>query len=304
MKQALPLRRLAIKVAYDGTAYAGFQRQASHPTIQGALEKALTKLCDEPITIAGCSRTDAGVHALGHVSSFESHTRIPVDKLPVALATQLPPDIVCLEACEVADDFHARFSAKGKQYAYTIWNSPLALPLFHRYGYHEARPLQVEAMQACADLLVGEHDFSAFQAAGSPSSSQIRRLYSIQIGRLNPEAVLPIGESFEPLSASVHRRWDPIYTNQSRDVRCLFPSSLEREQGHLGLLRIVVHGSGFLYNMMRILAGTLLYVGLGKLELEQVQRALQTGDRTLTGKTLPPQGLCLERVDYEGDLFR
>lgn len=299
MREPSERRNIALRVAYDGTAFSGWQKQARDPSIQGSLEQALTKICKHPITLYGCSRTDAGVHAQGHVSNFFTDCRIPCEKLPLALDAHLPSAIRCLEAVEVATDFNARFMAKGKQYSYYILNSRRADPRFGRYAYHEGRALDLAAMSDAADLLVGEHDYSAFQAMGSPSASGTkRRVYSIRILQMQPSPFV------QQSSAQDYRLldspWDPTERMRQSAVD-IWP--LSGSADGLGLLRIVVHGSGFLYNMMRIIAGSLLYVGLGKIPLEQITEALASGDRTRTGKTLDAKGLCLDRVDYPRQLF-
>lgn len=316
MGEANSLRRVALLLAYDGRRYAGWQRQANAVAVQNRLETALGKLCKEKIQVAGSSRTDAGVHAAGLVCHFDSHARIPLDRLPLALSTVLPPDIICLQAAEVSPEFHARFSARGKQYSYYIWNDPRPQPFFAGYAYHEPRPLDLEAMLRIPPLLCGEHDFRAFQAAGSPSSSTLRRLYSVQVAQLHTEPFTVLAHAAEaPSAAGLRPEFAPLRQAGEHDAALFPPYLTERISGaerapaadafkYLGLVRIVVHGSGFLYNMMRIIAGTLLYAGLHKLDAEDVQQALATGNRLLCGKTLEPQGLCLDRVDYDPPVFR
>lgn len=298
-------RRIALLVAYDGTRYAGWQRQANAPSVQGELEKALSRLTKAAVTLVGCSRTDAGVHASAHVSHFETSARIPAERLPLALGTVLPPDIACLAAQDVPARFHARFSARGKQYAYYIWNAPRPSPMLRRYSAFEARPLDLEAMRETAAVLTGEHDFRAFQAAGSPSASTWRRLYSIEVSQLRQPGFVSPGPLCEPLREGL--RWAPLRRASLSDS-WLFPYFAQpfvqsRDKPGLGLIRIVVHGSGFLYNMMRILAGTLMYAGLHKTDPAAVKKALADGERCAMGKTLPACGLCLERVDYAERLF-
>lgn len=245
-------QRFALLLEYDGTAYAGWQRQANAPSVQGCVEEALSKMCKEKVTLIGCSRTDAGVHARAHVSHFEADCKVPPEKIPLALGTLLPPDISCLAAAKVGPDFHARFSPCGKQYSYYIWNNRRRSALLNRYTMQEGRSLDLEAMRAAAELIVGEHDFRCFMAAGSSAKTTVRTVYKLDI----------TGESG-------------------------------------GLIRICIAGNGFLYNMVRIIAGTLVYVGLGKLSREDVARMMAEGKRPLAGKTLAPQGLFLDAVFYK-----
>ncbi len=292
-----PRRNLALLMSYDGTGLAGWQKQANAPTVQGHIEKALEKICGHPVTLYGCSRTDAGVHAQGHVSNFFTDCRIPADKLPLALDAHLPESIVCRTAAEVEASFNARFRAGGKQYSYYILNQRRPDPHWRRYAYHEARWLDLAAMKEACALLVGEHDFSAFQAMGSPSvNGTKRRLYSVELLQMEEHAFASLTKAMD--YSEREGRWNPLVTDDAQTRSLLRPVS----EGH-GLLRIVVHGSGFLYNMMRILSGSLLYVGLGKISPDQLTRALVSGDRRMTGKTLAAQGLCLDKVDYPLNLF-
>ncbi len=344
-------KRIALRLAYNGRDFSGWQRQPNVPSVQGSLETALTKLCKESIAVAGCSRTDAGVHALGHVSSFDTSSTLPAERLPLALSAVLPESIVCTGAQEVPKDFHARFSARGKQYAYYIWNAPYASPFFSDYAYHEPRPLNFQAMQKSAEVLLGEHDFTAFQAMGSPSTCQIRRLYSIHLQAMKAKSFFNLADLYEAEKMNPKRlgsrvtdlslrgvsakqvNFDPVQYNDAQfispdffqDSKTLQTATYGTSLGGMksdetgiqtsvktgvqtvpiqhGLLRIVVHGSGFLYNMMRIIVGTLLYAGLGKCDENSIKQALIEGNRLQMGKTLPAKGLCLERVDYDLPLF-
>lgn len=253
--QTNPLRRIAIRADWDGTAYAGWQCQQGVVTLQETLQRALEQILGEPISLTGCSRTDAGVHAHGHVSHFDTRGTIPVHKLPLALNALLPADIGVQAAVEVSPTFHARYQPVAKQYSYFIARSPYRSGLLQRYAYSESRFLDVPAMRAVAAVFVGTHDFRCCMAAGGQVRTTIRTLYDFSVLEEGP------------------------------------------------CLHFVVRGNGFLYNMVRILAGTLLYVGLHKLDRETVLYALETGDRTLLGKTLPARGLFLDRVEYDPDPF-
>lgn len=250
-----PRRRMALLLEWDGTAYAGWQWQANAISLQAVLQKALSKVCAEPIQVTGCSRTDAGVHARGHVSHFETGCQIPVEKLPVALNALLPDDVAVRAAEEVPLDFHARFQAIEKQYSYYIHRGPTRSALLGRYSYRESRALDLEAMREASAVLVGTHDFRCFMAAGGQVKTTVRSLYRVQV----------------------------------------------EERGDL--LRFIVRGNGFLYNMVRIIAGTLLYVGLGKLTVANVEEILASGNRCLAGKTLPARGLFLDEVVYDPPRF-
>lgn len=171
------MRNIKLTLAYDGTAYAGFQRQRSAPTIQAALEEALQDLTGERAAVKGAGRTDAGVHALGQVVNFLTASRLAAARFVPALNARLPRDIAVLAAEEAAPDFHARRSAKSKTYTYRIWR-PAVRPVFERdRAYHFPRPLDREAMDEAAALLTGRQDFACFRSAGSPAHSTIRTIH-------------------------------------------------------------------------------------------------------------------------------
>ncbi|WP_031517157.1 tRNA pseudouridine(38-40) synthase TruA [Desulfofalx alkaliphila] len=247
------MRNIKLTVAYDGTDYHGFQEQRGSgvATIQDRLEKALSKLAKRPVQVIGAGRTDSGVHAKGQVVNFRCDSwPVPLEKLPLALNALLPGDIVVTKAEEVSIDFHARFSAIGKTYIYTIHNHRLPDPFSRRFALHEPRPLDHRAMDRAAKYLEGEHDFKSFQAQGTPVITTVRKI----------------------TEAKVERERDKVY--------------------------IILTANGFLYNMVRIIAGTLIQVGLGKISPEDLVNILNSKDRTQAGPTVPPQGLRMEKVYY------
>jgi len=239
-----------IVMEYDGTAYCGWQRQKNALSIQEVLERAISSITGERIHVIGAGRTDAGVHALGQVANFKTNTRIPIDKLPYAINSKLPEDIVVKHAEHVSEDFHARFWAKSKVYTYTIYNSKFPSPLYRRYSYFCREPLDIDAMQKAAQYFLGSHDFKAFMASGSPVKSTVRHVRRLEVVR-------------------------------NGDI-----------------VRIEIEADGFLYNMVRIIAGTLLDVGKGKKEADEMASIIKSGERFYAGKTLAPQGLCLVKVNY------
>lgn len=244
------MRNLKLTLEYDGTDYSGFQRQPNGITIQEVLEDAVREVTGETVHILGAGRTDAGVHARGQVVNFASASRIPAERLPYALNTRLPQDIVVISAEEAAPDFHARFSARSKVYRYTIENRPFPSPFSARYAYHWAGPLDLEAIGAGAAHLVGRHDFAAFRATGGAAKTSVRTIHRMEVTR----------------------------------------------EGDL--IHLIAEADGFLYNMVRIIAGTLLEVGHRKVTPGDVTRIRASLDRTQAGKTLPGRGLCLMEVKY------
>jgi len=177
-------RRVLLTVSYDGTAYAGWQRQQNALAVQQVLEEALRKLTGEKtLTVTGSSRTDAGVHALGQRVHFDTASRIPPDKFPFALNTCLPADIRVLEGRYVPAAFHARFDAAGKRYTYRIHNAPHASALYRHLCAHVPVPLQMEPMERSLQTLLGTHDFSAFQAAGGTAKTTVRTIEQVELTR-------------------------------------------------------------------------------------------------------------------------
>ncbi len=177
-------------ISYDGTAYHGFQYQENAFTVQEALEKALYKLYGEMIRVGASGRTDAGVHARGQVISYRASERIPGERLRQALSGVLPRDIVVLEAAKADDSFLSRKDAKGKIYTYAIDNGPCPDVFTRNFAWHLPCLLDLEKMRAAAELFLGEHDFQAFQAAGSPVKTTVRTIYSLTVTRKNHFIIL------------------------------------------------------------------------------------------------------------------
>ena len=249
-------------ISYDGTDYVGWQRQLNGVSVQEKMEIALSKIFGTPTACTASGRTDSGVHAEGQVIHFDAETSIPVDKMPYAVNTELPDDISMLYCEQTADDFNARFSAKRKTYKYSLYSSPYRLPTLGRNHTHIISPLNIDDMKKGAEYIVGEHDFKCFEASGSVVKTTVRTVYSIDI------KVTEIGSVKGGAFPSVK-------------------------------VDISVTGNGFLYNMVRIIAGTLVYVGMGKLTPEDVKEIILSKDRTKAGKTLPPEGLTLVSVEYQ-----
>lgn len=180
-KEHRPLRNIRLIVAYDGTDYKGYQRQANGRTIQACLEVALSTVCAEPILIYGSSRTDAGVHARFQVVTFFTRGRIPVSHLTRALLGLLPPDIVVTKAEEIPLDWKPRWQIKGKEYVYTIYNHEVDDPLHRRFHWHLRKTLKLEDMQKACQLLEGRHDFTTFRGTNSTPAQPIKTLYAVRV---------------------------------------------------------------------------------------------------------------------------
>ena len=183
-------RHIRLIVEYDGTSLCGWQRQANGPTVQGHLEAALGKLLSHPAPVVGASRPDAGVHARGQVASFRTERPIPLHGIRRGLNSILPRQIAVRDAAEVPEDFHPRFSATGKHYRYTILARPDRSPRWRDRTWHHADPLSIEAMSAAATVLLGEHDFAAFRAAGCTAATTTRRIEAIDIAPPDPELLV------------------------------------------------------------------------------------------------------------------
>ena len=252
-------KRYMLKVAYDGTVYCGWQVQPNGPTIEGKLNAALSELLGQEIEVIGASRTDSGVHAMGNVCVFDADTRIPADKIKMALNQRLPEDIRVWESCEVAEDFHPRHADTVKTYEYNIYNDIIEDPLRRQYCDFCYIPLDPEKMQQAADYIVGEHDFTAFCSAGSSVLDKTRTVYSCDI----------------------------LVTDRKND------SSWRGRE-----ITIRITGNGFLYNMVRIIAGTLKEVGSGRLAPEDVRDIIDSKDRSRAGDTAPARGLTLVEIKY------
>ena len=251
-------------ISYYGANYVGWQRQLNGLSVQEVLEKALEKTFGAPTSATASGRTDAGVHALGQVVHFDADTSIPTDKIPFAVNTHLPDDVSML-SCEIApENFNARFSAKRKTYCYKIYVSKHRLPVLELDHEHITYPLDLDKIEQAAKIIEGTHDFKCFEASGSVVKNTVRTVYSVDV-------------------ATRH-----------------FDNATVRADGKFfdGELSISVTGNGFLYNMVRIIAVTLVYVGIGKLTPQDVSRILETGDRKAAGKTLGAKGLTLMSVQY------
>jgi tRNA pseudouridine38-40 synthase len=247
----LSLRNLRLVLEYDGTDFAGWQRQPRQRTVQGTVEEALEKILGASVLLRGAGRTDSGVHARGQVASFETAAAIPCEGLRRGLNGELPCDVAVLAVDEVDPTFDARRSARGKHYAYRVWNAPSRSPLVARISWHLYHPLDIEAMNLAATALLGEHDFSAFRASGCDRKNPVRTL----------------------------RRAEWVAERPA-------------------LLALHLEGTAFLRNMARIIAGTLVEVGLHARPASDLSRILEGRDRNLAGRTAPARGLTLEHVAY------
>jgi tRNA pseudouridine38-40 synthase len=257
-------------LAYDGTAYVGWQRQAEGVSIQGLLEEALARLEGAPVAVHGAGRTDAGVHALGQVASARVTTVHDPAVIRRALNAMLPGDVRVLSVEEAPEDFHARYSAAGKRYEYRIWQGPVQPPFVRTWSWHLPHQLDIDAMGRAARALEGTHDFSAFQSAGGGAVSAVRTVTRARVER----RVLPPG----------------VAGGGGDD------DGGGDAAGYL--VAVQMEADGFLRHMVRAIVGTLVEVGGGRRSEASAPQLLESRDRGASGPTAPAHGLVLVRVDY------
>lgn len=252
--------RYALKIAYDGTNYSGWQVQNNASTVQQVIEEKIFELTGKKTAVVASGRTDAGVHARGQVCHADVDTTIPPEKFADALNVKLPYDIRVMQSAKAYDGFDANRSAKKKTYVYKTYFSKRQNPLLDRYAvWVKCERPDVEKLNAAAKEFEGEHDFKAYCASRSQVKTTIRTVYSVKVESIS------VGEEI--------------------------------------LVNFYVCGNGFLYNMVRTMVGTMLFCSLGRLSLENVKTSLSECDRTIVGKTMPPNGLTLLDVDYGVKIF-
>jgi tRNA pseudouridine38-40 synthase len=247
-------RTVLLTVQFDGTRFAGWQRQAGQRTVQGALEAAVSRMVQHEVTVRGSSRTDAGVHARAMPATFQTPRAISADGFARGLNALLDEDVAVLAARDMPPGFEAREASVAKTYCYRVLTGPSRWPLLRHDRWWVREPLDLDALRAAAAQLVGEHDFAAFRSSACGARTTQRCLHSVEV--------------------SAHAE----------------PPGVD----------LVVTGNAFLHNMVRILAGTLVDVGRGRLDVGAVARALASGDRRQAGQTAPARGLTLERVHFSG----
>ena len=242
---------LLLKIKYDGTQYHGWQVQKNALTIQEVLQNAIEAVFGERLDVKGCSRTDSGVHAHEFCVSFQAPFYPGDYHLISALNNHLPEDIKAFSCEEVLADFHARYSATGKEYVYQIWNGKYPNPFYEKYALHYRYPIDIELLNKACALFEGKHDFLSFCSVNTDVEDTVRTIYSCKAVR----------------------------------------------EGEL--IKIIISGDGFLYNMVRIIAGTLLSVISGKIKCDDIASIIAARERKKAGKTMPAKGLFLNRVFYD-----
>jgi tRNA pseudouridine38-40 synthase len=267
------VRTLKLTIAYDGTAYAGWQSQLGKPTVQDTLENAIAKVTGERLRVMASGRTDAGVHAQGQVVGFRTNSTLPPEVFVRALNATLPRDVAVLDAVEVPEGFHATHHAVRKRYRYVIYDGPIRDVFQRHFVWHYSYGrLDAAAMHRAAAALIGTHDFRSFQSSGAQRKSSVRTISDLHVER-GRAANLP----------------SPLGRGAGGEGR-----AGEEEN----FITIEIEADGFLYNMVRAIVGTLVQVGRGEQPETWPGEVLCAADRGAAGPTAPPQGLCLLKVEY------
>lgn len=246
------MRNIKLTIEYDGKEFNGWQKQPTKLNIQGTIEQAIKIVTGEEVDLTASGRTDAGVHAFGQVANFKTNSNIPIDKIAIALNSNLKKSIRILKAEEVDERFHSRLTCKKKTYRYVINNSEFSSAIYRNLETHIPQKLNISKMKEAVKYFEGEHDFKAFKASGTSSKSSVRTIYKAEV---------------------IEMPNNRIY--------------------------IELTGNGFLYNMVRIISGTLVEAGMEKIEPQEIAIIIDSKDRNLAGKTLPPNGLYLVNVEYD-----
>lgn len=247
-------RNICLTLSYDGSRFHGWQMQENAETVQGCLAAACERIFGHKVTLYGCSRTDASVHANIFCCNFKTEKETPCEKIKVGLNALIPDEIAVLSAKEVPSDFNSRFDCKGKEYVYKVWNSRVRNPFLIKKALHYPMPVDEKLLDKECKAFIGYHDFSSFCASGT----------------------------------------------EVRDKRrTIFDFSVKREGD---LVLFTVRGDGFLYNMVRIMVGTLLDIGNGKIPAGTLSEIIESKDRVRAGITAKPDGLYLNNVFYDEDI--
>jgi tRNA pseudouridine38-40 synthase len=275
------MRNIKLTLQYDGTNYNGWQVQKTEDrgqksedrsqnaearkqkiiTIQGILQEAIKKITGEDAKVIGAGRTDAGVHAIEQVASFKTSSGLSADVIKRALNANLPDDIRIVDACDAGCSFHPRYDAKSKTYIYVVSNSHIISPFLYRYAWKIPHKLNFEEMKHASEFLKGRHDFTVFRASGCSAKNPVRTVFNISM-----------------------ERFDAIHF-----MDILLPGNF---------LKVSIEADAFLRHMVRNIVGTIIEIGKGKMESEEIREIINSKDRRIAGPTAPASGLFLERIKY------
>ena len=290
------MRTLRMTLAYDGTNYCGWQLQPNGVSLQQVVEHALSQFTHEPVRVTASGRTDAGVHAIGQVISFETSSTAPCHGFLNGLPVHLPDDVVVRAVEEAAPGFNARYDAKRKWYRYVIHNSPTRLPFLRTSALWQRSNLNDQAMHEAASVLLGTHDFRCFETQWPNRSTSIRTIFRSSVTRASGWPVWGEESSDERRETRAKPEAAPTESSTSMTPP---PLALDSRLSTLDFLCFDIEADGFLYNMVRAIVGTLIHVGRGRWSADDMRRIIETGDRSAAGETAPAHGLCLMRVDYD-----
>ena len=278
------MRRIRLTVSYDGTNYCGSQVQPNGVTVEEKLNESIRRLTGDASPVIFASRTDSGVHAMGNIAVFDTEMRMAADKFTFALNQRLPEDIRIRASEEVSPDWHPRKQNCTKTYIYRIYNHRIPDPLVRLYSQFCYYPLDIEKMRQAVRCLIGEHDFACFCSARSQAENTVRTIYGIELTEEKIGGGPEAGDADSGIGAG---------------------NAGSGEGSSLGVGRLItmrISGSGFLYNMVRIIAGTLLQIGSGIRPVEDMEQILRSRERKQAGPVAGACGLTLLSIDYEKEL--
>lgn len=303
-------RNIMLTLAYDGTAYSGWQVQPARPSVQSCVEYAIEKLTGERRRVYCAGRTDAGVHALGQVANFFTLSPIPVKNLRAALQTALPEDVTLISVAEVSMGFHATFSAIRKRYRYVIHDAGICPPFLKRYCAPCRFRLQTDRMHEAAQYLLGRHDFRCFEKEFPNKETSVRHIMEATVCRTSGWGLWDSSHQWSGTSSGSGRK------NASADIGLAAAESDARgfsspwsSDGNPAdttqpFVVFEVMADGFLYNMVRAIVGTLIDIGRGKRPVDYLKYVIESMDRSAAGMTAVPQGLYMVQVEYPDHLMR
>ncbi|MDR1391920.1 MAG: tRNA pseudouridine(38-40) synthase TruA [Clostridiales bacterium] len=267
------MKNVLLRIQYDGTNYHGWQRQKNAITVQGRIENAVKEVTHKFSEVVGCSRTDAGVHGFDYVCNFLTDSRIPSNKFSKVLNVVLPEDISVIESFEVDLKFNSRFCVTKKTYSYRIWNSFMCNPFLRKYSLKIPKKMNILNMKTAASFFIGTHDFVSFMSSHGQQLTTERTIYDCFV----------------------------VFERSKEIKNGLFKSETNCFEPYL--IEIKICANSYLYNMVRIIVGTLIEVGRGKIAPELIKSILIAKNRDLAGPTAPPHGLFLEKVFVDFSKF-
>lgn len=284
------MRTLQMTLSYDGTHYCGWQLQPNGVSVQEIVERALSQFVHQPVRVIASGRTDAGVHAIGQVVSFETSSSTPCHGFVHGLPRYLPDDVVVHRVEEASPGFNARFDAVRKSYRYVIHNHPTRLPFLRSYALWQRNHLNEQSMNEAAEILLGTHDFRCFETNWPNRSSSVRTVSHARVIRTGGWPIWDLGQAFR----ESHNEGENFEPSDRRS-----PMIAQHSDAITPFVCFDIEADGFLYNMVRAIVGTLIHIGRNRWAANDMRRIIESGRRSEAGETAPPQGLYLMQVDYD-----